>query len=125
MQTAYGTKSTENQTSNNGDLISNTHDRIVKELLPAVKLKVSKEMAKNHNLTQAEIARRVGITQAAISKYLNGKYSKKLLYMESKINNMEIMHLTDEIMKGDKIKAQERVCGICYENFHKECAIRK
>ena len=111
--------------ANRGDLINRMHDKIVKELLPAVKLKVSKEMARNHNLTQTEIANMIGITQAAISKYINGKYSKKLQYMESKVSNREIARLVSEIITGDEIKAQKRICGICYENFHTDCTIKK
>ncbi|MFH1786972.1 MAG: helix-turn-helix domain-containing protein [archaeon] len=45
---------------------------IVKFYLPAVRSQVAKELDKK-GLTQSEIAKVLGVTQAAVSKYLSGK----------------------------------------------------
>lgn len=43
---------------------------MVKELLPALRTMVAKELAENHGFTQTKIARKLGVTQAAVSGYL-------------------------------------------------------
>ncbi|MGC8676017.1 MAG: transcriptional regulator [Candidatus Micrarchaeia archaeon] len=49
-------------------------EHITKQILPAVRISVAEALAKK-GLTQMQIAARLGIAQAAVSKYLTGKYS--------------------------------------------------
>ncbi|MEN3035287.1 MAG: thiamine-phosphate synthase family protein [Candidatus Methanosuratincola sp.] len=42
----------------------------VKELLPILRMLVAKELAENHGYTQTKIAKKLGVTQAAVSGYL-------------------------------------------------------
>ena len=48
----------------------------------AVRAGVSKQLAVKYKFKQAEIAVRLGITQAAVSKYLSGFYSHKVKTIE-------------------------------------------
>ena len=44
---------------------------MVKKVLPAIRVAIVKELVKHHKLTQSEVAKRLGITQPAVSQYLN------------------------------------------------------
>ncbi len=46
---------------------------IVWYVLPSIRRELAKELVENHSLTQAEVARRFGVTDAAISQYLKSK----------------------------------------------------
>lgn len=50
-------------------------DRLVKLSLPAARIAVAKFLDSRHSMTEAEIARGLGVTQAAVSKYINKKHS--------------------------------------------------
>ncbi len=55
---------------------------VFKLTIPAVRAAVAKSLSKDYEMEQAEIAGKLGITQAAVSKYLNGKYSKDVRALE-------------------------------------------
>ena len=46
--------------------------------IPAVRIAVAKLLKKKYKMGQQEIADRMGITQVAVHKYLNGKYSREI-----------------------------------------------
>lgn len=46
---------------------------IVWYVLPSIRRELARELVETHNLTQAEVARRFGVTDAAISQYLKSK----------------------------------------------------
>jgi len=50
---------------------------IVRDVIPAFRTLVAKQLIKKHNLSQMEVAKRLGITQATISYYLYSKRGKK------------------------------------------------
>lgn len=50
---------------------------ISEEILPAVRSLIAQEMKDSYGLTQEEIARKTGMTQPAVSNYLNGSRANK------------------------------------------------
>ena len=52
-------------------------DNTIKMTIPAVRIAVARILKSKYKMGQEEIAKRMGITQAAVNKYLNGKYSDK------------------------------------------------
>jgi hypothetical protein len=56
----------------------------IKYFIPALRASIAKILFEKYNLTQMEIALKLGVTQAAISKYLSGKYSKEIKTIERK-----------------------------------------
>lgn len=71
-------------------------DKIAKVLLPAIRINIAEEMQLEYNLSQQEIADRLGIAQVAVSKYLNGKYSSTVKRMRDYIRDNK---LTDNIAR--------------------------
>ena len=51
-------------------------DSIVKMAIPAVRIAVARVLSKEYGFGQELIAKRLGVTQASVSKYLNGRHSK-------------------------------------------------
>jgi predicted transcriptional regulator len=57
-------------------------DEIFKITIPAVRIAVAKSLSKKYGMSQSDIARSMGTTQAAISKYFSGDYSDKIARVE-------------------------------------------
>ncbi|MCL5413446.1 MAG: helix-turn-helix domain-containing protein [Candidatus Marsarchaeota archaeon] len=65
-------------------------DKIAKVVLPAVRISIAEEMQSEYNLSQQEIADKLGIAQVAVSKYLNGKYSGTVKRMRDYIKDNKL-----------------------------------
>lgn len=50
---------------------------VVREIIPAFRTLVAKQLIKKHHFSQMEVAKKLGTTQAAISYYLYSKRGKK------------------------------------------------
>jgi predicted transcriptional regulator len=59
--------------------------RIGREVLPAVRATVAELMRDKYGWRQERIAKALGVVQVAVSKYLNGRYSKEVLKMKNHI----------------------------------------
>jgi predicted transcriptional regulator len=88
---------------------------VVKQIIPAVRVRTTKKLY-SAGLTQEEIAKKLGLTQAAISKYLSGKYTQEIKKLEKdKIVNK----ISDEIVKAinkktfKKANFEEIICKFC------------
>lgn len=53
------------------------HD-MIKAAIPAVRIAVARKLKDRYGMGQQEIAKRMGITQAAVNKYLNERYSNQI-----------------------------------------------
>lgn len=53
-------------------------DRFIKTAIPAIRIAVAELLKAKYKMGQAEIAKKMGVTQAAVNKYLNGKYSDRI-----------------------------------------------
>jgi predicted transcriptional regulator len=56
-------------------------DRVVKSSIPAVRIAVAEILSNEYSLGQDQIAKKLGITQAAVNKYLKKKYSKETKFI--------------------------------------------
>ncbi len=70
------------------DIECNTITRLI---LPAVRIGLAEQMSSKYKMRQKEIAERLGIAQVAVSKYLNGKYSKEVRTVKDKISASGIL----------------------------------
>ena len=88
---------------------------VVKEVLPAIRAMLVKELIERHRLSQIKVARKLGITQPAVSQYLRmlrgaGRGSVLLKNIEKYVRG-----LADDIARGKLKRKQviERYCMIC------------
>ena len=70
---------------------------VVKQLIPAVRVKVAKELYNKYNFNQKEIAKKLGLSQPAISKYLSGNYTQEIKKLEK---DKVVKKISEEIVKA-------------------------
>jgi len=81
-------------------------------MVPAMRVAVAKELSER-GMSQAEIAKRLGVAQAAISKYLNSDYSKKIAALERLIVRRRLERKIVELaLAGDKKALEKAFSGL-------------
>jgi predicted transcriptional regulator len=80
-------------------------------ILPAIRKEFAMNLIKNHKLTQRKVANLLGITEAAISRYVSGKRGL-LVISDKKILN-EILKSTNRIVEGNNKTVFAEICRIC------------
>jgi predicted transcriptional regulator len=102
---------------------------VVGKIMPAMRSSVVKELSNKYHMKQADIARRLGITQASVSQYLSSTRAAGTKMIES---FPEIKTYSNEISK--RIAAGETrfewssvLCKACKEIREKEafCKLHK
>ncbi len=89
---------------------------IVLDVMPTVRALIAKELVEKHGLTQAAAAKKLGMTQPAISQYRRNLRGGNLKILE---NDSEVMGkingLSERIAKGElsHVDATSEFCGIC------------
>lgn len=77
-------------------------------------------MIKTYGLTQEQAAKKLGITQPAVSQYLKGIRGKRFQQIASSQKLMEwIRKITAEIISGN-VNLHDKVCYICAETREKK-----
>ncbi|MGB9732532.1 MAG: helix-turn-helix domain-containing protein [Candidatus Micrarchaeia archaeon] len=89
--------------------------KISKLILPAIRVAVAEELYKRYNYTQDEIAKSLGVVQVAVSKYLNGKYSKGIAKIKEHIQSKGLAgEIVDAIVKKEgKERIDEKISALC------------
>jgi predicted transcriptional regulator len=80
------------------------------EKLPVLRSLITNEIVNNFGLTQKQAAKKLGITQPAVSQYLKGSRGRKNL-ADKKLRT-EARRIAKEIMEG-KNEFPKGVCSIC------------
>ncbi len=92
-------------------------ESIVMVVLPAFRSLVARELIEKFNLSQVEAARRLGITQAAISQYLNKKRGSQLMSeLESvPVIRTAVLKLAENIgaAKSSPVEDMMVICNVC------------
>jgi len=89
---------------------------VVRVILPKVRSMIVNQLFNKYGLTQQEIAKRLGLTQPAVSYYLSEKRGWK---GEILLKNKEVKETVDKIAKGiaentmNKISALLEICHLC------------
>ncbi|TFG34847.1 hypothetical protein EU527_01350 [Candidatus Thorarchaeota archaeon] len=89
-------------------------ETVQREFLPSLRAKVSHEL-KRAGLSQSEIAKKMDLTQAAVSKYLTQSNDRLMLSPEATLvlpNIIELM--TSPVLSHDKIVKE--VCSACMKS---------
>lgn len=84
---------------------------IVWNVVPIIRKEFAKQLIENHDLTQRAVASKLGITEAAVSRYVSGKRGA------IEITNNEILEEIKEsvkrVLKGNSTTVIEETCRIC------------
>jgi predicted transcriptional regulator len=88
------------------------YETATNEILPAIRSYIAKELMK-HGMSEEKIANLLGVAQAAISKYVNEKYSEKVKEIESKIDTKIIDAYITKMLGGEKVYVNACICKIC------------
>ncbi len=90
-------------------------EAVVKEVLPAIRAMLVRELIERHRLSQVEVAEKLGITQPAVSQYLRmlrgaGRHKALLKNIEKRVQG-----LANDIASGKLKREQviEHYCLIC------------
>ncbi len=87
------------------------YENIVWNILPTIRREFAKNLIKNHKLAQRKVADILGLTEAAVSRYVSGK--RGLLEISDKNFLKEISKSTNRIVKGEKKTMLIEICRIC------------
>ncbi len=93
------------------------------EFMPAFRAAVSELMVKKYGVTQQMTAHLLEITQASVSKYLNGKYSDAVRGAGNLIDGALVEGFVREIVKNHERSAQKAMCRACQKYNSFDCAI--
>ena len=93
---------------------------VVWYVLPMIRREVSKELVYTHGMTQAEVARRFGVTDAAISQYLKKKRGGNAVVDESPLypQFQEEVKISAARIAEDKSDFSNEMCRLC-------CVVKK
>jgi len=90
---------------------------VAQNLLPTIRALIAKELINKYKMTQQQAAKKLGITQSAISQYIRQLRGSKIKTIENdKIVLKEIEHFSDRLVSGelnDSSKMLEAFCYIC------------
>jgi predicted transcriptional regulator len=99
---------------------NNAYDNIV----PAARALIAKRLSQQ-GINEDKIAHILGVTQAAISKYITNKYSEAIKDTESKIDKTIVDKYIDYIVNGKEEYTNACICAICksMNNFNCKLAV--
>lgn len=91
-------------------------EAMVRYVLPAIRAMIARDLIEGHNMTQKEAAKKLGMTQPAVSQY--GKHIRgnraKILERDQNISD-KISKISNSLARGeiDINEATDKVCEIC------------
>jgi predicted transcriptional regulator len=86
-------------------------EQIVWDLLPAIRKEMTISLIKQHKMTQKEAAEKLGLSEAAVSRYISGKRGGLDISLDT--IQKEINKSTKQIIKGDKKTVITETCQVC------------
>ena len=99
------------------------YENMVKEFLPALRASAAKMMANEYKMSQMKIAKALNTTQAAVSKYLSGKYSNSVKRFEKTFERSEVETFVRNVVENSGYDAQRIVCALCSRNLSFRCRL--
>lgn len=93
--------------------MENGYEKASKQIVPAARIAVARQLKSRYNMTESSIAQVLGVAQAAVSDYLNGNYSKLVENAVKKVDVEGVDRYIVQISKGNKVKLKQCICTIC------------
>lgn len=91
----------------------NGYERASKEIVPAMRVVIARELKQKYNMTEDRIAEILGIAQAAVSKYLNGNYSETVDKIAGKVDMESVDKYIEQIASGNQKELKQCICTSC------------
>ena len=87
----------------------------VKSVIPAIRAHIAKELSQTHKMKQTDIARTLGITQTAVSKYLGNVRGQAITLGDTKEINAMINQIASTIAaeKTSGPQLTQQLCEVC------------
>ena len=94
-------------------------DEIFKITIPAVRVVVAKSLSNKYKMNQQQIAKRLGITQVAVSKYLNCRYSSKIAKIEALVKKKRLARNAEAVAArgSSKEKITQSIDQVASEGY--------
>ncbi|MDE1762117.1 MAG: hypothetical protein KGH59_01220 [Candidatus Micrarchaeota archaeon] len=102
--------------------MTSVYETAANEVVPAIRSYIAKELTEKHNLSEERVAALLGVAQAAVSKYINEKYSDRVKEMEAKLNKELIDKYVAKIAEGQKAYVNACICRLCHSVNKFDCA---
>lgn len=100
------------------DIVKPYCETIAKKVTPAIRALIAIKLSQKYSLTETEVARKLGLTQPAVSHYLHSKRGTELLEKlrsDPKINKLLDIIADMVYENGDAEKIRETLCRTCIE----------
>jgi predicted transcriptional regulator len=88
---------------------------VVWYVLPTIRKDIARELVEKHKMSQTEVAKRFGVTGAAISQYLKRKRGENVVLQEGPDNAqyMEAITASAARIAAGATEFADEVCGMC------------
>ncbi len=88
---------------------------VVRQVLPSIRREIAKELVETHSMSQADVARLFGVTDAAVSQYLRRKRGSNKAFESSAgyLDFMEYLKASAKRMASGTSDFASEMCGIC------------
>lgn len=89
---------------------------VVRYLLPTVRALLARQLVERYDLNQAEVAGRLGTTQAAVSQYLSAKRGGASIPVERLGAVREVVDHVAQGLAGEELTGEQlmkEICGLC------------
>ncbi len=93
-------------------------------IVPAARAKIAKALVNTYNMSEKDAAKLLGVTQAAVSKYVSEKYSAKIKEIEAKIDQAIVDNYVSKVIAGSEEQVGRCICSICQSIHRFDCMIK-
>lgn len=93
------------------------------EFMPAFRAAAGRLMVTKYGISQQKAASLLNVTQAAISKYINERYSQSIKDAGQRINDEFVDTFVRKMIEEDNRNAQKTMCKACQKYHRFGCAI--
>ncbi len=98
------------------------YDKMLRKVMPAFKSRAANVMIKEQGMTQQQTATLLGVTQAAISKYI--KDGEKH-YSGVKMDRKAVKEFIALLKAKDTEGSRRLMCKMCQDNAKLDCVLAK
>lgn len=84
-------------------------DTLVRTMLPSMRAEVVSRLVRDRGLSQSEVARRLGLTRAAVSQYVAGKRGSSEVQFSSEVNAL----IDRWVCAVDTGESDINLCEVC------------